>query len=99
MPVGYVTGNVRSNFAMNLAISYLKVLDSHNEIYRSLMVDLSPQQQSIVSFLANERCATTVKTVARKLFISHQTASSQLLPSRCKITEEKRVEIKQRNER
>ncbi len=63
---------------MDITKAYLQTLDYQNDVFRSIMLNLSRQQQKIVSFLAEEQGAVNVKIIAQKLFLTHQTTSSQL---------------------
>jgi tetratricopeptide (TPR) repeat protein len=56
----------------------LKTIDSLTPYYQSQMERLSPQQRKIVEFLCEAHSPATVKTIAARCFVSHQTAASQL---------------------
>ena len=56
----------------------LKTIDSLTPYYQSEMKDLSPQQRKLVEFLCEHRVPATVKTIASRCFVTHQTAASQL---------------------
>ena len=62
----------------SLAQAYIQTIDFQNDVYRQQMRSLSPQQQKIINFLAERQCAVTVKEIAKKNFLTHQTVSSQL---------------------
>lgn len=55
-----------------------KLLDELTPYYQSRLKRLSPQQREIVEFLCKSRHAVPVKEMADRLFISHQTLTSQL---------------------
>jgi tetratricopeptide (TPR) repeat protein len=57
---------------------FMHTLDDLTPYYQSRMAWLSPQQRKIVEFLCDRRHAVTVKEIAQRCFITHQTASSQL---------------------
>jgi len=61
-----------------LSTPFLEMLDDLTPYYQSRMMLLSPQQRKIVEFLVARRHAVPVKEIARRCFITHQTASSQL---------------------
>ncbi|AGY59889.1 tetratricopeptide repeat protein [Gloeobacter kilaueensis] len=61
-----------------LSSSFLETLDELTPYYQSRMASLSMQQRKIVEFLCTQGGGVTVKEIARKCFITHQTASSQL---------------------
>lgn len=61
-----------------LSTPFLEMLDDLTPYYQSRMVLISPQQRKIVEFLVARRHAVPVKEIARRCFITHQTASSQL---------------------
>ena len=56
----------------------MQTLDELTPYYQARMQWLSPQQRKIVELLCDTRNPITVKEIARKCFITHQTASSQL---------------------
>ncbi|WP_293147002.1 MULTISPECIES: tetratricopeptide repeat protein [unclassified Microcoleus] len=57
---------------------FLQTLDELTPYYQARMAWLSPQQRKIIEFLCNRRGAVMVKDIARRCFMTHQTASSQL---------------------
>ncbi|MBD2503231.1 tetratricopeptide repeat protein [Anabaena azotica] len=57
---------------------FMGMLDDLTPYYQSRMQWLSPQQRKIVEILSDCRFALSVKYIAQRCFISHQTASSQL---------------------
>ena len=57
---------------------FMRMLDDLTPYYQSRMQSLSPQQREIVEFLCDRRHAVSVKEIAERCFITHQTASSQL---------------------
>ncbi len=57
---------------------FMRMLDDLTPYYHARMQWLSPQQRKIVEFLCERRGAVTVKDIAQRSFMSHQTASSQL---------------------
>jgi tetratricopeptide (TPR) repeat protein len=57
---------------------FMKTLDELTPYYQERMRWLSPQQRMIIEFLCERRGAVQVKEIARRCFITHQTASSQL---------------------
>ena len=61
-----------------LSTPFLEMLDDLTPYYQSRMALLSPQQRKIIEFLVERRHAVPVKEIARRCFITHQTASSQL---------------------
>jgi tetratricopeptide (TPR) repeat protein len=61
-----------------LVKSFLQTLDELTPYYQARMAWLSPQQRKIIEFLCDRRGAVMVKEIARRCFITHQTASSQL---------------------
>ena len=56
----------------------MQTLDELTPYYQARMQWLSPQQRKIIELLCDRRNAVSVKEIARRCFISHQTASSQL---------------------
>ena len=56
----------------------MQTLDELTPYYQARMQWLSPQQRKIIELLCDRRNAVAVKEIARRCFISHQTASSQL---------------------
>lgn len=56
----------------------LRMLDDLTPYYQSRLAWLSTQQRKLVEFLANYRIPCSVKELARRCFISPQTASGQL---------------------
>lgn len=62
----------------DLVEPFMKTLDELTPYYQARMAWLSQQQRKIVEFLCDRRHAVTVKEIAQRCFISHQTASSQL---------------------
>ena len=61
-----------------LVESVLGMLDDLTPYYQQRMSWLSPQQRKIVEFLIESRHAVPVKEIAKRCFMTHQTASSQL---------------------
>jgi len=57
---------------------FMHTLDDLTPYYQARMTWLSPQQRKIVEFLCDRRHAVTVKEIAQRCFMTHQTASSQL---------------------
>ncbi len=57
---------------------FMRTLDDLTPYYQARMAWLSPQQRKIVEFLVDSRHAVTVKEIAQRCFITHQTTSSQL---------------------
>jgi DNA-binding transcriptional ArsR family regulator len=57
---------------------FMQMLDNLTPYYQARMMHLSPQQRKIVDFLCDRRHAVTVKEIAQRCFITHQTASGQL---------------------
>jgi hypothetical protein len=55
-----------------------KLIDELTPYYQARLKRLSPQQREIVEFLCKSRHAVPVKEIADRLFISHQTLTSQL---------------------
>lgn len=56
----------------------LKMLDELTPYYQAKMLELSPQQRKLVTFLCRARGAVTVQEIARQNHITQQTASGQL---------------------
>jgi tetratricopeptide (TPR) repeat protein len=56
----------------------LRMLDDLTPYYQSRLSSLSPQQRKLVEFLASYRIPCKVKELARRCFVSQQTASGQL---------------------
>ncbi|MEG4836671.1 tetratricopeptide repeat protein [Microcoleus sp. B9-D4] len=75
---------VFSDFLVNreslnkLVETFMAMLDDLTPYYQDRMKYISNQQRKIVDFLADLRRAAPVKEIAKRCFISHQTASSQL---------------------
>ncbi|MBD2776766.1 tetratricopeptide repeat protein [Iningainema tapete] len=67
---------------------FMQMLDDLTPYYQARMVWLSLQQRKIIEFLSDRRHAITVKEIAQRCFITHQTASSQLkdLREKCYVT-------------
>ena len=61
-----------------LVESVLRMLDDLTPYYQQRMSWLSPQQRKIVEFLIESGHAVPVKEIAKRCFMTHQTASSQL---------------------
>ncbi|AFZ19226.1 TPR repeat-containing protein [Allocoleopsis franciscana PCC 7113] len=61
-----------------LVDAFMRTLDDLTPYYQERMRFLSPQQRKIVDFLCDRRQAVTVKEIAQRCFMTHQTASSQL---------------------
>ncbi|NMG19015.1 tetratricopeptide repeat protein [Brasilonema bromeliae] len=57
---------------------FMRMLDDLTPYYQARMSWLSQQQRKIIEFLADRRRAVTVKEIAQRCFMTHQTASSQL---------------------
>ena len=57
---------------------FMRTLDELTPYYQARMQWLSPQQRKIVELLVDRRQAVSVKEIAQRCFITHQTASSQL---------------------
>ena len=57
---------------------FMRTLDELTPYYQARMQWLSPQQRKIVEFLCDRRSAITVKEIAQRCFMTHQTASGQL---------------------
>jgi len=57
---------------------FMRTLDELTPYYQARMAWLSQQQRKIIEFLCDRRQAVTVKEIAQRCFITHQTASSQL---------------------
>jgi tetratricopeptide (TPR) repeat protein len=57
---------------------FLRMMDDLTPYYQARMEQLSPQQRKIIDLLCSVRGAVTVKEIAKRCFISSQTASSQL---------------------
>ncbi len=62
----------------DLVEAFMAMLDDLTPYYQDRMKCLSPQQRKIVDLLCDRRHAVTVKEIAQRCFITHQTASSQL---------------------
>jgi len=75
---------VFSDFLVNreslnkLVETFMAMLDDLTPYYQDRMKYISNQQRKIVDFLADLRHAVSVKEIAKRCFITHQTASSQL---------------------
>ncbi len=75
---------VFSDFLVNreslngLVEAFMAMLDDLTPYYQDRMKYISNQQRKIVDFLADLRRAAPVKEIAKRCFITHQTASSQL---------------------
>ncbi|HEY9607536.1 MAG TPA: tetratricopeptide repeat protein, partial [Allocoleopsis sp.] len=61
-----------------LTDAFMRTLDDLTPYYQERMRYLSPQQRKIIDFLCDRRHAVTVKEIAQRCFMTHQTASSQL---------------------
>ncbi|MEA5522808.1 tetratricopeptide repeat protein [Limnoraphis robusta CCNP1315] len=61
-----------------LVEAFLRTLDDLTPYYQDRMRSISPQQRKIIEFLCKTRTAVTVKEIAQRCFMTHQTASSQL---------------------
>lgn len=57
---------------------FMQTLDKLTPYYQSRLLVLSPQQRKIIEYLCEQRFAITVKEIAQRCFLSHQTTSSQL---------------------
>jgi tetratricopeptide (TPR) repeat protein len=57
---------------------FMRAMDDLTPYYQARMKHLSLQQRKIIELLCDRRGAITVKEIAQRCFISHQTASSQL---------------------
>ncbi|WP_246276986.1 tetratricopeptide repeat protein, partial [Microcoleus asticus] len=69
---------VNSESLNKLVETFMAMLDDLTPYYQDRMKYISNQQRKIVDFLADLRRAAPVKEIAKRCFISHQTASSQL---------------------
>jgi tetratricopeptide (TPR) repeat protein len=56
----------------------MRTLDDLTPYYQARMAWLSPQQRKIVEYLCEHRGAVSVKEIARRCFLTHQTTSGQL---------------------
>lgn len=63
---------------------FMRMLDDLTPYYQARMSWLSQQQRKIIEFLVERRHPVTVKEIAQRCFITHQTASSQLKDLRAK---------------
>lgn len=63
---------------------FMRMLDDLTPYYQARMSWLSQQQRKIIEFLVERRHAVTVKEIAQRCFITHQTTSSQLKDLRSK---------------
>jgi tetratricopeptide (TPR) repeat protein len=61
-----------------LVEAFMRTLDDLTPYYQARMVWLSPQQRKIIDFLCDRSHAVTVKEIAQRCFLTHQTVSSQL---------------------
>ena len=61
-----------------LVDAFMRTLDDLTPYYQERMRYLSPQQRKIIDFLCDRGHAVTVKEIAQRCFMTHQTASSQL---------------------
>lgn len=75
----------------DLVTPFMKMLDGLTPYYQERMRWLSPQQRQIVEIMCDVGKPLTVKEIARRAFISHQTASGQLK----QLREHSYVEAKQ----
>jgi tetratricopeptide (TPR) repeat protein len=57
---------------------FIRAMDDLTPYYQARMKHLSLQQRKIIELLCDRRGAITVKEIAQRCFITHQTASSQL---------------------
>lgn len=57
---------------------FLRMMDDLTPYYQARMEQLSPQQRKIIDLLCSVRGAVPVKEIAKRCFITPQTASSQL---------------------
>lgn len=57
---------------------FMRAMDDLTPYYQSRMTLLSAQQRKIIELLCERRGAITVKEIAQRCFITHQTASGQL---------------------
>ncbi len=57
---------------------FMHMLDDLTPYYQARMAWLSPQQRKIVEYLCEQRGAVPVKEIARRCFMTHQTAAGQL---------------------
>jgi DNA-binding transcriptional ArsR family regulator len=57
---------------------FMHMLDDLTPYYQARMAWLSPQQRKIVEYLCDQRGAVPVKEIARRCFMTHQTAAGQL---------------------
>ncbi|WP_160315333.1 tetratricopeptide repeat protein, partial [Limnoraphis robusta] len=61
-----------------LVEAFMRTLDDLTPYYQDRMRSISHQQRKIIEFLCKTRTAVTVKEIAQRCFMTHQTASSQL---------------------
>lgn len=61
-----------------LVTPFMKMLDELTPYYQERMRSLSPQQRQIVEIMCDSGKPLAVKEIARRAFITHQTASGQL---------------------
>ena len=57
---------------------FMRAMDDLTPYYQARMSLLSPQQRKIIELLCDRRGAVTVKEIAQRCFITHQTTSGQL---------------------
>jgi tetratricopeptide (TPR) repeat protein len=57
---------------------FMRAMDDLTPYYQARMKQLSLQQRKIIELLCDRRGAITVKEIAQRCFITHQTTSSQL---------------------
>lgn len=57
---------------------FMRTMDDLTPYYQARMSLLSPQQRKIIELLCDRRGAVTVKEIAQRCFITHQTTSGQL---------------------
>jgi tetratricopeptide (TPR) repeat protein/DNA-binding MarR family transcriptional regulator len=62
----------------DLVTPFMKMLDELTPYYQERMRWLSPQQRQIVEIMCDAGKPISVKDIARRAFVTHQTASSQL---------------------
>jgi tetratricopeptide (TPR) repeat protein len=62
----------------NLVTPFMRMLDDLTPYYQERMRWLSPQQRQIIEILCDVGKPLSVKDIAKRAFITHQTASSQL---------------------
>lgn len=71
-------GVLASDSIESVVSPVIRILDDLTPAYYARMMQLSPQQRKIVEALADSPTALTVKAISEELFITQQSASSQL---------------------